>query len=206
MKHIIRTVALVLVISMLSVAAFAAEGFVPSVEQKDEPQVVAPKTEVDGKPAVVVKDADGKIMAADDPEVVKVTPMSKAKDQTPEVKQKMEEAFTDIAEAKDLTVIAPELKDVMKEMKVETPVENLVVRDLINLEVSEALVEALKTEGNSLELSFEMELEEDQQLIVMVKGEDGKWVVIPAEDVTVNADGTVTVKFTVVGVIAFVVA
>ena len=91
-------------------------------------------------------------------------------------------------------------------MKIETPAEDLVVRDIVKLDVSEKMAEALKEEGNTLDITFEMELEEGQNLIVMVKGADGEWIVIPAENVVVNADGTVTIGFTAVGVVAFVVA
>lgn len=205
MKHIIRTVALVLAVSMLSVVAFAGNT-TPSVEQKPAPSVVTPTTEVDGKPAVVVTDKDGNVMEADDPEVVQVTPMADAEDQDPEVKKQMEEAYTEIAEAESLVEVAPALTEVMEEMEIETPAEDLVVRDVINLEVSDKLAEALKEEGNTLDMTFEMELEEGQSLIVMVKGPDGEWIVIPAENVVVNDDGTVTVGFTAVGVVAFVVA
>lgn len=205
MKHIIRTVALVLVVSMLSVAAFAA-GTTPSVEQKPAPKPVPPTTEVDGKPAIVVKDKDGKVMESDDPEVLTITPMADAKDQAPEVKKEMEDAYTEIAEAESLVAVAPALTDVMKDMEIETPAEDLVVRDIVKLDVSEKMAEALKEEGNTLDITFEMELEEGQKLIVMVKGPDGEWIVIPAENVVVNDDGTVTVGFTAVGVVAFVVA
>ena len=205
MKHIIRTVALVLVVSMLSVVAFAGN-MTPSVEQKPAPKPVPPTTEVDGKPAVVVKDENGNVMESDDPSVVEITPMADAKDQTPEVKKEMEDAYTEIAEADSLVEVAPALTEVMKDMEIETPAEDLVVRDVIKLDVSEKLAESLKEEGNTLDITFEMELEEGQKLIVMVKGADGEWIVIPAENVVVNEDGTVTVGFTAVGVVAFVVA
>ena len=205
MKHIVRTIAFVLAVSMLSVAAFAGN-FTPSVEQKPAPIPVPPTTEVDGKPAIVVKDKEDTIVESDDPEVLVVIPMSEAKDQTPEVKKEMEEAYTEIAEAESLTDIAPALPEVMKEMDIDTPAEDLVVRDVIKLEVSEKLAESLKEEGNTLEVTFEMVLEEGQKLIIMVKGADGQWIVLPAENVTVNDDGTVTIAFTTVGMVAFVVA
>lgn len=216
MKHIIRAVALVLMVAMLSVTAFAA--FTPSVEQKAEPEVVAPKTEhkVDGKPAVVVKDEKGEVISADLVETVKVTPVSNFKGEEAEekelteeevaVKESLEKTYTEIAEAKNLAEVAPKLPEVLKELKVETKVEELVVQDLFNITLPEELTKALEVEGNTIDLTFEMEVEEGKQLIVMVQSADGEWVIISGDAIVVDEDGTVTVSFPVVGNVAFIVA
>ncbi len=198
MKHIIRTVALVLVVCMLSVTAFAAENFTPSVEQKGSPEVV------DGKAELIVKGDDDKVVESDNYDCLVVTPLSKIKDLAPEAKEQMEKAFTQISEAKSLAEVAPELTDVLKELKVETPVEDLVVRDLFHIAVSEKLAKALETEGNVLPVSFELELAEGEQLIVLVQNAEGEWLIVSG-DAVVAEDGFVTVDFPCVGPVAFIV-
>ena len=227
MKHITRTAALVLMAAVLSVN-ICADKFTPSVEQKEAPTIVAPKTEhkVDGKPALVVKDKKGEVIAADKVETVKVTPVSsfkkKAEDKKDDTKtteptepltkeeaaiqESLEKAYTEIVEAKSLDVIAPELPNVMKDLKIETKVEDLVVQDLINITLPEEMAKALEVEGNTIDMTFEMKIEEGKQLIVMVQGADGKWVVIAGDAIVVNDDGTVTIAFNVVGNVAFVIA
>ena len=235
MKHITRIAALALAVSMLSVAAFAAPNYTPSVEQKETPQIVAPKTEhqVDGKPAIVVKDENGEVKAADAVDTVKITglPTSK-KDNVPAetledgstvpteateateplteeevaVQESLEKAYNQIAEAKDLSEVAPELPKVLEDLKVETPVEELVVQDLFNITLPEEMTKALEIEGNTIDISFQMEIEEGKQLIVMVQTADGQWVIVSGDAVVVNDDGTVTISFPCVGNVAFIVA
>lgn len=222
MKHIIRTIALVLVVCMLSVTAFAAEGATPSVEQQGKPDAV-PSAEQQGKPDAVpsaeqkdgpevaskgeltVVDADGKTVESDDFATLVVTAMADAKDLPAADKEKMEKAFTQISEAKSLADIAPELTEVLKELKVETPVEELVVRDLFHVAVSEKLAKALETEGSTLKVSFKVELEEGEHLIVMVQNAEGEWVVLSGDDVVVE-DGIATISFPCVGPVAFIFA
>ena len=217
MKHYIRSAALVLMAAMLSVNAFAAEKFTPSVEQKEAPAIVAPKTEhkVNGKPAVVVKDEKGEVVNAQAVDAIKVTPVSSFKDkdaakpQTEEEKvvaESLDKTYTEIVEAKSLDVLAPELPDVLKELKVDTKVEDLVVQDLINVSVPKEMEDILLVEGNTIDLTFEMEVEEGKELIVMVQTADGEWVVISGDAIVIDDDGTVTISFPVVGNVAFIVA
>lgn len=205
MKHIIRMVALVLVVCLLSVNAFAAEKATPSVEQQGGPQVVAPKADADETPAIVVETADGEIIESDDPEVLKVTPLDDSKNLKPEQKEQMEKAYTQISEAESLAEIAPELPEVLKELKIETPAEELVVRDLVHVSISEKLEKALEaTEGNGLKVTFKMDLAEGETLIVLVQNEDGEWVIVYGDDIVIE-DGEVTVRLPHVGPVAFIV-
>ncbi len=207
MKHIIRTVALVLVVSMLAVTAFAAT---PSVEQNGTPEVATPSVEqkgglaVDAKAELVVTDAEGKTIESDDFASLVVTAMSDIKNLAPEVKEQMEKAFTQISEAKSLAEVAPKLADVLKELKVETPVEDLVVRDLFHVAVSEKLAKVLETEGNVLPVSFKLDLAEGEQLIVLVQNAEGEWLIVSG-DAVVAENGLVTVSFPCVGPVAFIV-
>ena len=191
---------------------------------------------IDGKPAIVVKDETGKVVSADKVETLKITPVSsfKKKDTTAEetkpdsadetaateetvatepmteeeiaVQESLEKTYTEILEAENLAVLVPELPDVMKELKVDTKVEDLVVQDLFNISLPEEMEKSLEIEGNTIDISFEMTIEEGKQLIVMVQTEDGEWVLISGDSIVVDEDGYVTDSFPCVGNVAFVIA
>ena len=192
MKNLVRVVSCVLLVAMLSVAVFA-DSFTASVTQKDAPVVT--------KSAEVVA-ADGtkvEVKASD----IKVESVA-AKDMTPEVKAELDKAYDVIAKAESLEKAVPELKTVLEEAKIDVPVANLVVRDLVNVSVSEDVAKLLETEGTTITVSFKLDVKEGTTVVVM-RFVDGKWVPVALENVTVNKDGTVDVKLDGVGPIAFLV-
>ena len=119
------------------------------------------------------------------------------------IKADLEAAQKLLADTKDLTSIAPKLADVMKDMKIETAVEDLAVRDLFHLALTGDAEADFKAD-KKITLTFDVELEDGQNLIVMVQNGD-QWDVVPAADVKVE-DGKATVTLTQLGIIAFVVA
>ena len=192
MKNLVRVVSCVLLVAMLSVAVFA-DSFTASVTQKDAPVVT--------KSAEVVA-ADGtkvEVKASD----IKVESVA-AKDMTPEVKAELDKAYDVIAKAESLEKAVPELKTVLEEAKIDVPVANLVVRDLVNVSVSEDVAKLLETEGTTITVSFKLDVKEGTTVVVM-RFVDGKWVPLALKNVTVNKDGTVDVKLDGVGPIAFLV-
>lgn len=192
MKNLVRVVSCVLLVAMLSVAVFA-DSFTASVTQKDAPVVT--------KSAEVVA-ADGtkvEVKASD----IKVESVA-AKDMTPEVKAELDKAYDVIAKAESLEKAVPELKTVLEEAKIDVPVANLVVRDLVNVSVSEDVAKLLETEGTTITVSFKLDVKEGTTVVVM-RFVDGKWIPLALENVTVNKDGTVDVKLDGVGPIAFLV-
>ena len=207
MKHIVRICALVLVVCMMSVTAFAGT---PSPEQGGVPEVVVPQNPgnkpgaPEEKPEIVVKNPSDDVVESDEPEVLVITPMNDIENLTPEQEEKMEKAYTQVSEAESLAEVAPELPEVLKELKVETPVEDLVIRDFFHIGVSEKLHKALEQEGNHIDITFKMDLETGEQLIVLVQNAEGEWIIISGDDIVVE-DGEVTVSFPCVGPVAFIV-
>ena len=194
MKHINRVVALALSAVMLAVPVMAG----PSAEQNGKPSI-----EQNGNPSVSQKgnpsaSQDG-VKGSDD--IIVTDVMDKKADA--KIKADLDAAQKLLADTKDLTTIAPKLADVMKDMKIETAVEDLAVRDLFHLALTGDAEADFKAD-KKITLTFDVELEDGQNLIVMVQNGD-QWDVVPAADVKVE-DGKATVTLTQLGIIAFVVA
>lgn len=206
MKHITRTMALVLAIAMLSVSAFAAA---PSVEQGGAPSVVTPGAvkpgAPEGKPAIEVVDDKGEVIATDDPNALIVVPMDKLDTADKAVKDVMEKAYKQLADAEDLTTVVPELAKAAEDLKMKTPADKLAVRDLIYLALTDKLNAELVKDNTLCFLEFDMTLAEGEQLIVMVQNPAGEWVLVPAANVEINEAGHPVVGFEFFGPTAFIV-
>lgn len=193
MKNLVRVVSCVMLVAALSMAVFA-DSFTPSVTQKGAPAVTK---------AAAVEAADGtkaEVKAAD----IKVTPFAKKEPLSEETQKEMDEAYDVIAKAESLEKAVPELKTVLEDAKVTTPVANFVVRDLVNVSVPEDVAKLFETEGTTITVNFKLGVKAGATVVVM-RFVDGKWVPLPLENVTVNKDGSVDVKLDGVGTVAFLV-
>lgn len=203
MKTIQRILAALMVIAMLAVPV-CAEGFTPSVEQKGAPEVVAAPDAPEGA-VVVVKDAEGNVVAGVAAEEIVVTSVADSENAPEAVKEEMKAAYDSVANAASLSEAVPELDKALEDRKADVKAENLVVRDLVNVTLSEDAAKKLAETGNTLTLGFKMDMKQDDFLMVMCFV-DGQWVILDAEQVEILEDGTVNVTFTErVGTIAFVV-
>ena len=203
MNKFVRALALVLVVAMLAIPAMAAA--TPSAEQKGAPAVKETMTDSTGKAvAGVIVDKDGKELAGVSAEDVKVKSYADTvKDAPKEVKEVMEKAYKEISTAEDLTKVAPELTKILPKLDVKVEAKDLVVRDLVHVELKPEMAELIK-DGAKITMSFDLQLEKGQTLIVM-QMIDGKWVVLELEDVVINADGSANINLAGAGPVAFVV-
>ena len=182
MRKAIQLICVLLVVAMLAVPVFAAG----SVEQKGAPVAITPSAEQKGAPAAAEKD-------------VAVTALVDLDKAPAEVKKVVEEAYKVIADAESLVKAVPAVETALKEMKADVKAENLIVRDLFYLELDKELAE-----GEEKAITFKAEgIEKGDFLMVMVYV-DGEWVVLDADKVEINEDGTVKVTFNVVGPVAFI--
>lgn len=201
----------------------AADGFTPSVEQKEAPVIVetTDKSGISvGAIIVEVEDTneDWNEVSSVPVEAITVTAISRIDDAPAEVKEEVTAAYNSIAEAPSLVEAVPQLVEAVKEqVKVmqeaaaalpastvkDVKAENLVVRDLIHIQMSEEYLSELK-DSNALKLSFDLKLEEDAFLIVMVFV-DGEWVILPPENVKILPTGEAVVALEQLGTIAFIV-
>lgn len=192
MKNLVRVVSCVMLVAALSVAVFA-DSFTPSVTQKEAPVVAKP---------AAVEAADGTTVEVKASDII-VTPIS-SETASAEVKAEMDEAYDVIEKAGSLEKAVPELKTVLEDAKITTPVANFVVRDLVNVAATDDIAKQLETEGTTITVTFKLDVKEGATVIVM-RFVDGKWEPLPLENVTVNKDGTVDVKLDGLGTIAFLV-
>lgn len=203
MRKGMQLISILLIIAMLAIPAGAAS-FTPSVEQKGAP-TLSELTDESGKSvAAIVTDAEGKEVMSVSSDSVTVTSVADIQEAPEEVQAAMEEAYKSISESKSLEVAAPALVDALEESESVLTVSDLVVRDLIHVAVDEDVAKAME-EGASITLKFDMGMEPDELLIVMVYV-DGEWIVIDADKVEIHENGEVTVTFDgKLGPVAFVV-
>lgn len=203
MKMISKLLAILLVIGLLA-APVCAEGFTPSVEQKGAPELVAAPDAPKGA-AVAIKDADGNVVAGIPAEEIVMTSVADSEDAPEAVKEEMKAAYDSVANAASLAEVVPELDKALEDRKAGVKAEDLVVRDLVNVSVSEEAAKKLAETGNNVTLSFKLGMKQDDFLMVMCFV-DGQWVILDADQVEILEDGTVNVTFREkIGTIAFVV-
>lgn len=197
------TMALIASMSLTGVAA----NFTPSVQGKPAPEIVTNVvTTADGQTksyVAKVLDKDGKLVKNIETGSVVVTPVSKSKKATPEVKATLDKAYKQIKNAKSLKDLVPDIETHLKSLSKNLKVEDMVTRDLFNISVNKDTEEYLKA-GNSIQLSFQLGVKANEKVVCMTYV-DGKWTVVDKAKVKVNKDGTVTVEFTAAGPVAFAV-
>lgn len=221
-KALSFVMAMVILVSLVG-TALAAEGvFTPSVTAKPAPEIVVKNENANAgadteakveAPVIEVVD----IKAAEEVQVdtfevvhVEVTPVAE-KDEVhveEEVKVALTEAYEVLSAPEvKLDEVMPELVNVVAEAAKEDAslkslnVNELVVKDLFNVAVSEQLTKVLEVEGNAVKLTFDAKITENQFVAVMVCV-DGKWIPV---DFVINEDGTITCTMEVVGVVAILV-
>ncbi|URN84124.1 LPXTG cell wall anchor domain-containing protein [Acetobacterium wieringae] len=153
----------------------------PSVAQKAGPEVVGTATYIDAEGNATVIDA-AKII---------ITPDAKTGTLSPEQKAVYDEAKALLMDPE--SEFADELAAFMTENYPGIPAENIVVREIFEIDYSQELS---FDNGQKLELTLSGSYKEGDPVIVTIFNKDtGKWDFIETSDVKVNADGTITVKF-----------
>lgn len=214
-KALSFVLAMIVLVSLIGTALAAEGAFTPSVTAKPAPEVVANKgtgaaEEAAKAPVIEVVDHQDTQVDTFDVVHVEVTPVAEKDEKhvEEEVKAALTEAY-EVLSAADvkLVEVMPELATVVAEAaKEDASLKNfdandLVVKDLFNVAVSDELAKVLETEGNSVKLTFDAKIAKNQFVAVMVCV-DGKWIPV---DFVVNADGSITCTMDVVGVVAIMV-
>ena len=180
MKRVVTVLTVVVMLLTFSVQALAMQ-FVPSIDYKGAPELVS-RTEGDKEIVGVIKDADGKELAKEEEDCIIVTPVGEAKDES------------------ELSKTYKELKDKGVEAFGDKVEKDLVVRDLFEVSSEcETLKEKLPVEGNTIALTFKLNLGKKDAISAMIKV-NGAWKKLPVVN---NGDGTVTATFEELGIVAF---
>lgn len=214
-KNVFRIFALTLTVIMLTVPVLAATPsvtqngttVVPSVSQKGTALVPSATQEnttiADGVLNILDKDNKSiKEIPADALTLVSFVDRAKA---DADVAKTLEAAYKQLTEAKSLADVAPDFADALKETDKDLKAEDMVVLDLVDIVLSDEYAKLLKEEGNHIALTFKMNIDKDETMLVLHNYEADKWETIYGDQVTMNDNGTVTVVFESLSPVAFVV-
>lgn len=225
-KNVFRIFALTLTVIMLAVPVLAATpsvtqsgttivpsvtqngtAIVPSATQKGTaivPSAAKENTAI-AEGSLVIVDKDNKTVKevpADALTLVSFVDRAKA---DADVAKTLEAAYKQLTEAKSLADVAPDFADALKETDKDLKAEDMTVLDLVDIVLKDEFAKILNEEGNRMALTFKMNIEKDETMLVLHNFEADKWETIYGEDVTVNDNGTVTVVFESLSPVAFVV-
>lgn len=205
MKRLLAIVLSIVMVLTLTVSVSAAK-FVPSITNKGAPQLVVIDI-VDGKDVVgYITDADGNQLSTEYLDCLIISSITEALngEKLPEgVKEQLLKVYDEFVNGAKLSEVCPDLIEIVKDKwsKDKTP-DDLVIKDLFDVtDYCEDIPTHLK-DGTVLDLTFDLGIGSGTFITAMVYV-DGKWV--PVKDCINNGDGTVTVKFTEICPVAFLV-
>lgn len=135
---------------------------------------------------------------------VKVTSMYDSAELTEKESKQMAEAYDVLKKTEALDKAVPGLNDVLKNANLKITASDLAVVELVNVSVSNNIEKLLKDKDSSVVLTFDLDIKSADTVIVMCFV-DGEWTVVPIENVTMNKDGSFSVKLETVGILAFAV-
>ena len=179
-------VAMALCVSLLASFAFA-DDFVPSIGDKDHPEIVPVEGDVIGQ---IIGD-DNQVISDVDSGCLVVTPVSEANTST-EISEEARDTLLDVYE---------QLSNGSMELPYDSSVnpDDMVIRDLFDLSfLCEEHPEMLEA-GNTLKITFDLGVAAGDTVVAMVYV-NGQWV--PVELIN-NGDGTVTCFFSQVCPVVF---
>ena len=200
-------VAVALSLIMMCPVLTAKADFTPSVGYKPAPEIV---TKPDGNGNEIighVKDPNGNILSTEYKSSIIVTPIAEvntSKEIPKSAADELKKVYNDIVVEKTKFSNYPDLnKLVEKEIGQGKNGDDLVVRDIFDVtEVSDTLLKYLPGKGNTIDLTFDLDIPADKFVAVMVY-KNGQWELMP--NVINNGDGTVTVTFEHFSPVAFLV-
>lgn len=190
MKRIICLLTVFLLTFALACPVFAADDFVPSIGDKEEPDIVPDDEGVMG----VIRDRDGNVIGKIEEGCLVITPISKI-DISTEIPEYARQIMKDVyAKLTDGSMVLPYELDGLNP-------DEMVIRDLIDATfLCTEHPEMLLPEGVTLELTFDIGVAAGVAVYVYTYN-DGEWnKVVKADN---NGDGTVTVVFEHLCPIAF---
>lgn len=191
-KIICLFIALVVCLSIaMPVFATDANGFVPSITYKPEPEIVPVKDENGNEHLGVIRDNEGEVVDYVDHGCFRLTPIAHVWDPEIEVPDYIEELLTYVYDGLN----KGELEINYDIFDAELDANNMVIRDLFDIRwfCEEHLAMHLK-EDNTIDIIFDLGVVADAEIFVATFNEDTKeWS--PIVKTVNNGDGTVTCTF-----------
>lgn len=188
MKKLLSVLCAILLVSALTVTAFAEAVPSPGVQG---PQVVE----------IVVTDAEGNVViqitvteenAEEAAGYLQLTPMEEKEEASEEVQKALDEAYAAMEEADSLGALFPEYAD--KE-----------VLDIMHVAFSDEIAEIV-AQGSFVDVTTDLKLNlEEGTKLPIIRFIDNEWVTSPDEYAEILADGTVMLHLNQPGVFAILV-
>lgn len=144
-----------------------------------------------------------------------ITPVAK-RDEAPldEITERLNTAYADIQEKEgirelhadgDNAYISYDLEKILEDLNTKISVDNLVVRDLFDITPFGMYKAYMGNDEKYIDITFDLHVNPDETVITMESQDGETWTVIPADMVTLNEDGSYTVRLYDLHVLAFVV-
>lgn len=186
MKRAVCLIIALLVCISMAGSVFAEE-FVPSISYKGAPEIVTVK-DAEGKDAIgIVRDAAGKVLSYVYSDCLLLTPVSSAANSTTIPEASKTELLSVYAALTDGSMTLPYGSDV--------DADSMVIKDLFDLSwicTEHGHPEQIEPEGVTLELTFDMGVDKNANVVVMTYKNSAWGEIVKAEN---NGDGTVTCTF-----------
>lgn len=195
MKKAFVWILVLAMVSALAAPVYATGAiFVPSIEDKGAPELVPSVGDDDEVIYGEVIDEEDNVVKVVVEEDMIIAPIFNAEILPEDEAEKLYEAYEVLSSAEtDTFEEVPGLEEKAKEAFGEDITsEDLIIRDLFGIAISEDLEEKLEPEGVTLTLTFKLNVAADTVVIVATKC-DETWEIV--DNVVNNGDGTVSVTF-----------
>ena len=191
---------------------------VPSVTQQDVPSVTqqnVPSVTQNDAPALdgsfVIREMAGekinldtdKVVAEVPAEALHVVGFNGRNEAAEDVKTVLENAYKAITEAENLAALSEDVTAAAEDCGLT--VDQLAVRDLVDITLDEEYAKILADEKNYIVLTFGLDMAEDEAVFALHGLEDGTWETIFGENIIREEDGKVSVVFKTLSPVAVVV-
>lgn len=200
------TLALALILMITVTVSASAVTFVESITNKGAPELIV-IDQIEGKDVVgFVTTPDNEILNPEFEDCFDIYSMQDViNDKTPDdVKEEMTKVFDDLSDKDaNLNDLCPGLDEIVKEKwGPDKSADDLVVKDFFYIDENcDEFKDAFK-DGNTIDLTFKVDIPAGTFITAMVYV-DGKWV--PVDNCVNNGDGTITVTFSQICPVAFLV-
>ena len=185
MKKIALYVLTFALVITMGVVAVCADEFVPSIEVKEAPDVVASE----GVAAVI--SGSGADINVTESELT-ITSLSTAKDGTDEISKTLVDAYNDIKSVERVEDKVNGLEKVAEELGIENATFS--VANIFDVSVTAEQKASLGAKDTFITVVFTNEIKATQDNLIVAHMVNDKWVTVDAEKVKVTAD-TITVDF-----------
>jgi len=190
--------------------------FTPSVSGKPAPDVIPPKGAEEGIIARIYDEEDKLVSEVPDEGWLVITPVSRrdtAEDK--EVRERLEWAYNQIQTTPRLGDLDDEagdgIGDEIDKVLDKTGFDDLdsddmIVRDLFDATLyGTEYVDALNDDGHYIEITFDLKVDDDDPLVILITNDNKTWQVLDPDNYTINADGSVTMFLEELGTLAVLV-